>query len=115
MRRFSAALTLAAVMFTAQVGAHHGWTGYSDKETKLTGTIETVSYENPHASVRLNVDGKRWDIVLAPTARMQARGLEKGMLKVGDKATVAGYIHKTTATELRAETITIGTRTTELR
>jgi len=99
----------------ARVAAHHGWTGYQDKETKLTGTITAFSYENPHASVTLSVDGKSWHVVLAPPTRMQSRGLQKDMLKVGGKATVDGYIHKTVATELRAERITIGDKTTELR
>lgn len=120
-RTFNVAPALLAVVFVAsiagvaRVAAHHGWTGYADKETKLTGTITTFTYENPHASLNLNVDGRNWLVVLAPPARMQSRGLQKDMLKVGGKATVAGYIHKTIATELRAERITIGDKTTELR
>jgi hypothetical protein len=100
---------------TAQVAAHHGWTGYQEKETQLTGTITSASYENPHGQVNLNVDGKTWQVVLAPPSRMQSRGLDRAMLKAGSQATVVGYIHKTTATELRAERITIGGKTTELR
>ena len=95
--------------------AHHGWTGYQEKETQLTGTITAASYENPHGQIDLNVEGKQWQIVLAPPNRMQARGLDREMLKVGSQATVAGYIHKTTPTELRAERITIAGKTTELR
>ena len=106
---------IAVVCGTARLAAHHGWTGYNDTETKLTGTIEMFSYENPHASVDLNVDGKRWHVVLAPPSRMQSRGLQKDMLKVGGKATVAGYVHRSIATELRAERIIIGDKTTELR
>jgi hypothetical protein len=120
-RTFNVILASVVVSFVvaagsaARVAAHHGWTGYGEKETTLTGTITTFSYENPHASVDLNVDGKSWRVVLAPPSRMQSRGLQKDMLKVGGKATVAGYIHKTVATELRAERITIGDKTTELR
>ena len=99
----------------ASLTAHHGWTGYQEKETQLTGTITAASYENPHGQVTLNVDGKQWQIVLAPPSRMQERGLDREMLKVGSQATVVGYIHKTTATELRAERITVGGKTTELR
>src|ERR1051325_7838776 len=106
---------VAAMGSAARVAAHHGWTGYEEKETKLTGTITAFSYENPHASVTLAVDGKNWHIVLAPPARMQSRGLQKDMLKVGAKAIVTGYVHKTAATELRAERITIGDKTTDLR
>jgi hypothetical protein len=99
----------------AQLAAHHGWTGYQEKETQLTGTIASASYENPHGQLALTVDGKQWQIVLAPPSRMQSRGLQREMLKVGAQATVVGYVHKTTATELRAERITIGSKTTELR
>jgi hypothetical protein len=106
------ALTLAG---TVQLAAHHGWTGYQDRETKLSGTITAFSYESPHGSVVLDVDGVEWRIVLAPPARMQSRGLQKQMLKVGSRASVTGYVHKTIATELRAERITIGNTTTELR
>jgi hypothetical protein len=108
-------LLLAVVCGSARLAAHHGWTGYLDKETKLTGTIEKFSYENPHASVDLNADGKRWHVVLAPPSRMHSRGLQKEMLKVGAKATVTGYVHRSIATELRAERIVIGDKTTELR
>ena len=100
---------------TARLAAHHGWTGYQDSETKLSGTITAFSYENPHSSLNLHVDGTEWRIVLAPPARMQSRGLQKEMLKVGSRASVTGYVHKTVATELRAERITIGDTTTELR
>jgi len=36
-------------------------------------------------------------------------------LKVGASATLVGYPHKTTADEMRAERITIGGQTIELR
>lgn len=114
-RAFALTFVAATVLGAATLAAHHGWTGYNDAETRLTGTIEKFSYENPHASVDLNVDGKRWHVVLAPPSRMQTRGLQKDMLKVGGKATVAGYVHRSIATELRAERIVIGDKTTELR
>jgi uncharacterized protein DUF6152 len=106
---------LAVVSASASLAAHHGWTGYRDGETQIAGTIEKFSYENPHASVDLNVDGKRWHVVLAPPSRMESRGLQKDMLKVGGKASVSGYVHRSIATELRAERIVIGDKTTELR
>jgi len=108
-------LAAAVLMTGAGLAAHHGWTGYQDAETTLTGTVRAFSYENPHASVELDVDGKRWHVVLAPPSRMQSRGLHRDMLKVGSTATVEGYVHKTTATELRAERIMVGGKTTELR
>jgi Family of unknown function (DUF6152) len=119
---YKASTTLAAILLvagiagTVQLAAHHGWTGYEgSKETTLTGTIKTFSYENPHASVDLDVNGKVWKVILAPPTRMQSRGLQRDTLKVGTRATVLGYVHKNVPTELRAERITIADKVTELR
>src|SRR5688572_33089359 len=112
------ALLVAAVLTALSVplAAHHGWTGYDEKNPlTLTGTVKASEYANPHGSVELEVAGKVWHVVLAPTSRMQARGLSREMLKVGTKATVVGYANRQTPTELRAERITIGDKTTELR
>jgi hypothetical protein len=46
---------------------------------------------------------------------MENRGLPKENLAVGGQATVYGYPHRSNATELRAERITIKDKTTELR
>ena len=119
---FQRSVALAAIIVVTGIAgavrltAHHGWTGYEgSKETTLTGTIKVFSYENPHASVDLDVNGKVWKVVLAPPTRMQSRGLQRDMLKVGTRATVLGYVHKNVPAELRAERITIADKTTELR
>jgi hypothetical protein len=46
---------------------------------------------------------------------MQSRGLEESMLSGGVRATVVGYPHLKIEDEMRAERITIGDKTTELR
>ena len=69
----------------------------------------------PHGTAKLQTDGKIWDVVLAPTSRMQTRGLTEAMLAKGTKAKVLGYQHKQHATEMRAERITIDGKTVELR
>lgn len=112
------ALLVASVLTALSVplAAHHGWTGYDEKTPlTLTGTVKASEYANPHGFVELDVDGKVWHVVLAPTSRMQARGLTREMLKTGTKATVVGYANRQTPTELRAERITISNKTTELR
>jgi hypothetical protein len=110
-------MTMVLVMaLTGTAMGHHGWSGYdSSKEMTLTGTIKESGYEHPHGYVNLDASGKIWRVVLAPPSRMENRGLPKEMLKVGTTATVVGYPNKTEADELRAERITIGTKTTELR
>ena len=109
--------TLAAlVVASATLAAHHGWTGYDEKSTlTLTGVVKAAGYENPHGYADLEVSGKVWHAVLAPPARMEGRGLSRDLLKVGTTATVVGYPHRTEKSELRAERITIGGKTVELR
>jgi Family of unknown function (DUF6152) len=113
-----ASLMAMLTLLAGTAWAHHGWTGYGEKEQTVTGTIRESSYENPHGSVRLQADGpdaKTWLVVLAPTGRMTDRGLTRDALKVGTKATVVGYAHRDTRDEMRAERITIAGKTTELR
>jgi len=99
--------------------AHHGWTGYDDQKTlNLSGTIRESSYDNPHATIRLQVqgnNGKIWTAVLAPPFRMQSRGLDKDGIKPGTAATVVGYPSTSNPDELRVERIIIDGKTTELR
>jgi hypothetical protein len=96
--------------------AHHGWSEYdSSKALKLTGKIVESGYEHPHGHVRLETPGKSWNVVLAPPSRMERRGLEKGALKAGASVTVEGYPNRDKPEELRAERITVGGKTVELR
>ncbi len=96
--------------------AHHGWSSYdSTKTRKLEGVIRESGYENPHGFIKLEGEGKTWHVVLAPPARMESRGLSREELANGTRATVEGYPHRTTAGELRAERITVGGETVELR
>jgi hypothetical protein len=106
-------IILALFSFTP---LHHGWSNYDQtKPANLTGKILEMSYENPHGMIKLEVKKKRWTVVLAPPSRMESRGLTKDMLKVGGTATVLAYPHLKVKDEMRAERITIGDKTTELR
>jgi hypothetical protein len=95
---------------------HHGWSSYDQtKPLNFTGKIVDVGYESPHGMIKLEVKKKTWTVVLAPPSRMESRGLTQDMLKVGATATVLGYPHLKIKDEMRAERITIGEKTTELR
>jgi hypothetical protein len=61
------------------------------------------------------VDGKRWDVVLAPVSRMEARGLVREDIAVGKTVTVVGYPRRDGTAEIRAERIIVGEKTVELR
>lgn len=110
------ALALLAALAAAPVLAHHGWSEYdSTKTLQLTGKIVAYAYEHPHGQVRLETPGKTWLCVLAPPSRMENRGLDKGMLKPGTTATLEGYANRNHPEEMRAERITVGGKTIELR
>jgi len=112
--------TCAAILIAAPLAgsalAHHGWSEYdSSKPLTLTGVIKESGYEHPHGHVHLEAPGKTWQVVLAPPSRMERRGLARAELKAGTKATVMGYANRNKPEEMRAERITIGGKTVELR
>jgi len=96
--------------------AHHGWSEYdSAKLLKLSGKIAEYGYEHPHGHVWLEAPGKKWLCVLAPPSRMENRGLTKAMLAPGTTVTLEGYPNRSKPEEMRAERITVGDKTVELR
>lgn len=116
MVKGSVPLFAALVCLSFTVALHHGWANYDQTKTlNFTGEILESSYENPHGMLKLKVDNKVWNVVLAPPSRMDARGLKSDALAKGTTATVVGYPHKKAKDEMRAERITISGKTTELR
>jgi hypothetical protein len=129
--RLAIGLAAAATFLAIGVGsasAHHGWTGY-DSNTLLIlgGRITEVDYQNPHVQIVLEVpaepeeDGTIEDgpeyllVVLAPPSRSESRGMPRSMFQPEAEALVEGYLHRTQDRELRAERITIGGISVELR
>lgn len=109
-----ALLALAALALPAW--AHHGWSEYdSTKPLTFTGKILESGYEHPHGHIRLETPGKTWHVVLAPPSRMENRGLPPEGLKKGSTVTVVGYANRDKPEEMRAERITVGAKTVELR
>jgi hypothetical protein len=105
-----------AVVTPGTAGAHHGWSGYQAASlVTLTGTVESISYTSPHATLTLEADGKLWEVVLAPPSRMQRRGLPDGSIVAGAEATVEGYPHRSETSEFRAERILLNGASYELR
>jgi hypothetical protein len=107
----------AAVVFAAGAAwAHHGWSSYdADKVMRPTGEVIESHWGSPHGSVVLTVDGHRWDVVLAPVSRMTARGLAREDIAVGETVTVEAYPRRDGTREMRAERVTAGGKTVELR
>ena len=112
----STLLTVAALGVGLPAQAHHGWSDYDAKTTlNLTGTIVESKYENPHATVKLKSGDKTWFAWLAPVTRMEARGMNGDMVKVGATVTLIGYASNSKKDELRVERIIVNGKTTELR
>lgn len=109
-------LSLALLFAAPGAAAHHGWSGYDEKRPlTLEGVIRSSTYEQPHGTLKLDVDEQTWHVVLAPPTRMKSRGLTPEMLKPGTEAKVFGYPHRETKLELRAERITVNGKLVELR
>jgi len=109
-------VTVVSAGVASLASAHHGWSGYDASQVvRVTGVIREAGYEHPHGHVRLEAEGKTWLVVLAPPSRMERRGLTQAMLGVGSTATVVGYPNRNDPGEVRAERITVGDKSVELR
>ena len=115
MRRIHlfAAVSLA---IAAPAVAHHGWSSYDEsKPITLSGTLASVTWGNPHGTATMRWQGKTWDVVLAPTSRMDARGLTEAMIAPGQRISMTGYARRDGTAEMRIERVTAGGKTVELR
>ncbi len=109
-------LAMITLLLAAQASAHHGWSEYDvERPLQVSGTIEESGYVHPHGFVRLKAGDKTWLVVLAPPSRMENRGLAPTMLSKGTTVSVLGYQNRNKPEEMRAERVTIGGKTTELR
>jgi hypothetical protein len=109
-------LLTMSLFFATTAYAHHGWSEYdAGRPLQLDGVIVASGYEHPHGFIKLKSDEKTWHVVLAPPTRMQNRGLPKEMLTAGTRAVAHGYPNRDKPEELRAERVTVGDKTTELR
>jgi hypothetical protein len=115
MKKLMIAAALATALPSAAI-AHHGWSSYdANKVLTVKGEFRTVSWANPHGMATMDWQGKRWTVVLAPTARMEARGLTQAMIAPGKPITLVGYPKLDGSAEMRIERITAGGKTVELR
>jgi len=93
-RSLVAAGSLLVVMSMTRtvVRAHHGWGGYQDNTTDISGTVTSpASLAGPHATMKIKTaDGNIWDVVLAPPPRSESAGVKEGMFPVGEKVIVHG-------------------------
>ena len=89
---FLGSVTLALVLSSSTLAAHHGWAGQGTENFELTGTVQTpVSLAGPHATMKVrDKSGQVWDLTLAPPARTERAGLKEGVIPAGATVTVRG-------------------------
>ena len=118
MRRFvlPTAVVAGACLLAAGAFAHHGWGSYdAANPVTVTGPIQTLKFENPHAEITVKAPEKVWTVTLAPTSRMTSRGASADIVAVGKTVSAYGYPSTVDRNEMRAERITVGGKTYELR
>jgi len=87
-----AALALAAG--TAARGAHHSHAMFDmTREVRVTGTVTSFSYRNPHVFLYLDVTGEDgkvtpWSVEMSNISNMERRGIYRSTFKPGDVVTV---------------------------
>jgi len=120
MTRFTtrAAIVAASLALPATAAlAHHGWGWTQDEESRLTGTIEEISFGNPHMQIKLRVGGGRgaenvWHVDLSPPIVARGSGFEPGVASAGDTVTLTGHrARDRDQLAFKAETVTVDGRT----
>jgi hypothetical protein len=112
----AAVVSAGAAVSTGAAWAHHGWGSYdANKVLTISAPVETLEWADPHAHVMVKYEDATWQATLAPLYRMESRGIQKDMLKPGTPVVIEGYPSMRTEHEMRAERITVGGKTVELR
>jgi hypothetical protein len=110
------ALLAALAVLAGPAFAHHGWGSYDAAHpVTVTGPILTSKFENPHVTITERGSDKVWTVTLAPASRMDSRGAVQAVVAVGKDITAFGYPSTVEKDEMRAERITVDSKTYEMR
>jgi hypothetical protein len=96
--------------------AHHGWNWAEDEQTKLEGTVRSVSMAPPHPSLQVAAaDGVVWRIDLGNPGQTERSGFTAASAKAGDAIVVLGNraLDKTKML-MKAVRITVGGKTYDI-
>ena len=110
-------LIVAFVLLVAasRLMAHHGWNDVDKSNViTLTGEIKNLEYTNPHAFFELDASGKVWRVELVSPATLERRGMTRDMLAPGTPISLTGFSYKRVSGHLRAEKITVGSKTVSM-
>lgn len=105
-------LAVAALALPAAALAHHGWGWTENEESRLSGTIESISFGNPHMHIKLKASKGVWAVDLSPPIVAERSGFGPGAAKAGDTVILTG--HRARDHDLlafKAETVTVNGKT----
>ena len=101
-----------ALALPAAAAAHHGWGWTEDTESRLSGTVQSISFGNPHMHLQLRTADGTWEVDLSPPIVAQGSGFGPSVAKAGDRVSITG--HRARDRNVRAfkgETITVRGKT----
>ena len=102
----------AAFALPAAAAAHHGWAWTDDSESRLSGTIQTISFGNPHMHLQLRSAEGVWEVDLSPPIVARGSGFGPGVAKAGDRVSLTGHRARDRAVRaFKGETITVRGKT----
>ena len=105
-------LAVAALALPAAALAHHGWGWTENEESRLSGTIESIRFGNPHMHIKLKASKGVWAVDLSPPIVAERSGFGPGAAKAGDTVILTGHRardHEVLA--FKAETVTVNGKT----
>ncbi len=116
MRKATIAICAGAVTLATIPGlavAHHGWGWTQNQESRLSGTIQSISFGNPHMHLQLlDSDGSMWEVDLAPPIVASRSGFGSEHASAGDTAIITGHrARDMDVLGFKGETITVRGRT----
>ncbi len=106
--------TLALLLATMRISAHHAFAAEYDEKKLVTvsGTVTALEWTNPHAWLR--IEGKddsgnvaRWSFEMGSPNGLVSRGWTRGDVKMGDHITVDGFHAKNNRNVANARTVTL--------
>ena len=106
------AVSLAALIGSVPVRAHHAFAAEYDRDKPLTvtGTVTKLEWTNPHARIYVDVKDDKgevvnWDFELGPPNGLMRNGWRRDSLKAGLTVTVEGFRSKTSTVVCNARSV----------
>ena len=91
------ALAVAAIGYS---GCTDDFDELNTKKTKLSGTITSVRYQNPHIFFTLDAGGASWTVETEGISVAQANGLTAAKLVEGAQVTITGWPSREKSAEI---------------